>query len=63
MSTKFTWNMEVSLEIIRLSTEDGRTYTGRSKCGEYRILTSTPQNRETDKPASIRNIQEKQLRR
>jgi len=56
-------SMKVSLEIIRLSTKDGRTGTGRSKSGEDRILTSTPQNRETDNPASIRNIHGKHSRR
>jgi hypothetical protein len=63
MSTEFTWNMKVSTEIIRLSTKDGRTDTGRSKRGENRILTSTSENRENDNPAPIRNIQGKHLRR
>jgi hypothetical protein len=54
--------MKVSLDIIRLSTKDGRTDTRRSKRSENRILTSTPQNRETVNPASIRNIPGKHLR-
>jgi len=49
--------MKVSLEIIRLSTKAGRTDTGKNKRGGNRILTSTPQDRKTDNPACIKNIQ------
>jgi len=58
MSTEFTWSMKVSFEVIRFSTKDGRTDNGRSKRGENTILTSTPQNRETDNPAPIEIFRE-----
>jgi len=50
--------MKVSLETIRLSTKDGRTDTGRSKRGENTIITSRPQNRETDNTAPIEIFRE-----
>jgi len=58
MSTEFTWSMKVSFEAIRFCTKDGRKNTGRSKRGENTILTNTPQNKETDKPAPIEIFRE-----
>jgi hypothetical protein len=61
MSIEFTWSIKVSLEIIRLSTKDGRTDTVRSKRGEKRIPTSTSQNRETGKSSTYKKYSGKTL--